>query len=283
MGLLPEIDVRASRDKARELLSKYRRLARMAGIKPSNIKSPQIDGMPRTPQFANHTEDKIVNHLDAVAIINNTVTVNLSPAERKQYKDLERDLVLELGQSDVVAVNAAVLSNKLLQLANGAIYDDNGDAQTIHDKKIEALQRIVEEAQGQPILVFYTYKHDLERIQQALPEAKALDVKAGDVKKWNAGKIPILLAHPQSAGHGLNLQAGGHIIVWFGLTWSLEFYQQANARLDRQGQTKPVIVHHLVAAGTMDERVMDVLEGKRQGQDALLDAVKAKIDEYGRD
>lgn len=210
---------------------------------------------------------------------NNIIEVALNKKEEKQYKQLERDLLLPLTDSDVVASNAAVLSNKLLQLANGCIYDEEGEPQFIHDAKIEALERVIEDAQGQPILIFYSYKHDLARIQKRFKEAKSLDVKAGDIKKWNNGEIPLLLAHPQSAGHGLNLQQGGHIIVWFGLTWSLEYYQQANARLDRQGQKESVIVHHIVTKDTLDEKVIKVLEQKEKGQDALLEAVKAKIKE----
>lgn len=210
---------------------------------------------------------------------NNIIEVALNKKEEKQYKQLERDLLLPLTDSDVVASNAAVLSNKLLQLANGCIYDEDGEPQFIHDAKIEALERVIEDAQGQPILIFYSYKHDLARIQKRFKEAKSLDVKAGDIKKWNNGEIPVLLAHPQSAGHGLNLQQGGHIIVWFGLTWSLEYYQQANARLDRQGQKESVIVHHIVTRDTLDEKVIKVLEQKEKGQDALLEAVKAKIKE----
>ncbi|HBE2210320.1 DEAD/DEAH box helicase, partial [Enterococcus faecalis] len=178
--------------------------------------------------------------------------------------------------------NAATLSNKLLQLSNGAVYDENGDGREIHQEKLNALERVIEDAQGQSVLVFYQYQHDLERIQARFKQAKALNVSDGDIEKWNEGKIPLLLAHPQSAGHGLNLQKGGHIIVWFGLTWSLEFYQQANARLDRQGQTQPVIIHHLVTKGTIDEQVIKALQAKEQGQSALMAAVKAKIEEYRR-
>jgi SNF2 family DNA or RNA helicase len=213
----------------------------------------------------------------------NIVEVELSDADWKKYKSLEREYVLELKDSDVVASNAAALSNKLLQLSNGAIYDENTEAIEIHQTKLEALDRIVEDAQGQSVLVFYQYKHDLERIKRRFKQAKQLDVTDGDIKKWNDGKIPILLAHPQSAGHGLNLQQGGHIIVWFGLTWSLEFYQQANARLDRQGQTEPVIVHHIVTKNTIDEQVIKALQGKEVGQEALMQAVKAKIKEYKED
>lgn len=223
---------------------------------------------------------KAKDYLNLPPRTDNIVKIELTDSDKRKYKELEREYVLELSDSDVVASNAATLSNKLLQLSNGAIYDENGEAKEIHSKKLEALESIIEEAQGQPVLVFYQYKHDLERILKKFKEAKSLDVSDGDIEKWNNGKIPILLAHPQSAGHGLNLQKGGHIIVWFGLTWSLEYYQQANARLDRQGQTEPVIVHHLVTQDTIDEQVIESLQNKKVGQDALMSAVKAKIEEY---
>lgn len=201
----------------------------------------------------------------------NIVTIKLS--DMRAYKQFEKDLVLELEDQEVNASNSAVLANKLLQMANGAIYDDEKNVISIHDDKLEALEDTVEDSQGQPILVFYQYKHDLERLKKKFPQAEELTT----VDKWNSGKIPMLLCHPQSAGHGLNLQKGGHIIVWFGLTWSLEYYQQANARLDRQGQTEPVIIHHLVAEGTVDEKVLSILQGKEKNQNALLEAVKAQL------
>ena len=201
----------------------------------------------------------------------NAVPVQISNVAA--YKKMEQDLVLDFKGQEVTAANAAVLVNKLLQLANGAIYDDEKRTVSIHDDKLDALENIVEDNQGQPILVFYQYQHDLERIKTRFPQAEELE----DLERWNRGEIPILLCHPQSAGHGLNLQKGGHIIVWFGLTWSLEYYQQANARLDRQGQTEPVIVHHLVAQNTVDEKVLRVLQGKEEKQEMLLEAVKAYI------
>jgi len=209
--------------------------------------------------------------------INNNVNIQLDQKAKEKYKQLERDLLLPFSESDVVADTAAVLSNKLLQMANGAVYDENKEVQVIHDAKLDALEDIIEAANGKPVLVFYTYKHDLERIQQRFKQAKTLDT-SDDIAEWNKGNIPMLLAHPASAGHGLNLQAGGHIIVWFGLTWSLELYQQANARLDRQGQENHVIVHHLVAEGTIDEDVLKALQGKAVGQNALLEAVKARLE-----
>ena len=209
--------------------------------------------------------------------VDNVIEVELDGKETKLYKQLERDYVLSLDESELVASNAAVLSNKLLQMANGAIYDEEGKTVEIHEQKLDALELIVEDSQGEPILVFYNYKHDLERIQKRFKEAVVLTSDNTDA--WNRKEIPILLAHPQSAGHGLNLQAGGHIIVWYGMIWSLEYYQQANARLDRQGQTESVIVHHLVTKDTVDEIVINRLKNKEIGQEALLASLKAKIEE----
>lgn len=215
--------------------------------------------------------------LDLPERINRTVPVRLSPAARGRYQRLERDLLLPFEGADVVADTAAVLSNKLLQMATGAVYDENGNAQHVHDAKLDALEDLIEAANGKPVLVFYSYRHGLRRIYDRFPHAQPLGGPEV-VAAWNAGKIPLLLAHPASAGHGLNLQAGGNIIVWFGLTWNLELYEQANARLDRQGQTGRVIVHHLIAEGTIDEDVMRVLSGKAAGQGALLEAVKVRIE-----
>lgn len=213
--------------------------------------------------------------------IDREVVVRIPEAARARYDQLERDLLLPYESGDVTADNAAVLSNKLLQMANGAVYDENGSTREIHQAKLEALDDILEAANGQPVLVFYNYQHDRDRILKHIPTARVLDTE-DDIEKWNQGEIPVMLAHPASAGHGLNLQAGGSVIVWFGLTWSLELYQQANARLYRQGQNKSVIIHHLVAEGTIDEDVMRALEHKDTGQEALLAAVKARIEMEGR-
>ncbi len=215
--------------------------------------------------------------LEMPEAISREVKITLPPKARERYEQLERDLLLPFADSDVVADTAAVLTGKLLQLANGAVYDEFGDVQEVHQAKLDALEDVIEAANGKPVLVFYSYRHDLARIQERFPEAKTLDTSE-DIQTWNDGEIPILLAHPASAGHGLNLQAGGNTIVWFGLTWSLELYQQANARLYRQGQKrKNVIIHHLVAEGTVDEDVMKSLESKDVTQEALLAAVKARI------
>ena len=221
---------------------------------------------------------KAEDYLKLPERINNTIPIHLPKKAKEKYDQLERDLLLPLNDSDIVANTAAVLTNKLLQMANGAVYDENGDVQEIHNAKLKALEDVLEAANGKPVLIFYAYKHDLARIKKHLKgqDLKVLDT-AEDINAWNKGKVPIMLAHPASAGHGLNLQAGGNIIVWFGLTWSLELYNQANARLYRQGQKQNVIIHHLVAKDTMDEDVMRVLENKEAGQEALLNAIKARV------
>ncbi len=209
-----------------------------------------------------------------------TVPVKFSPAMQKRYDDFERDCVMEMGDTDITAFNSGALSTKLLQFANGAIYDAEKNSHVIHDQKIEALQEIIDSAGGKPVLIFYSFKHDLDRIQNKIKEAKTLDTDK-DVQAWNAGKIAVLVAHPASAGHGLNLQEGGaNIIVWFGLTWSLELYQQANARLHRQGQKEKVYIYHIVSENTMDLDVMAAISRKAKGQDALMEAVKARVEKY---
>lgn len=207
------------------------------------------------------------------------VPIRLSESARKAYGTLERDLVLPMKDEAITAQNAAVLAGKLLQLANGAIYTEDGEYIQVHDGKLDALEDLIEAANGEPVLVYYAFQHDKDRILKRFSQAKAL-FSTRDVDAWNRGDLPILLAHPSSAGHGLNLQAGGHILVWFGLTWSLEQYQQANARLYRQGQERPVTIYHLVTEGTVDEDVMKVLAGKEVRQNLLIDAMKARIDAY---
>lgn len=211
-----------------------------------------------------------------------TVDVLLSPAEQLKYDTFEREQVMLFAEEgEITAVNAAALSTKLRQFANGAVYDEQKNWHGVHDAKLEALSEIIEAANGKPVLVFYAFKHDCERILSKLKahKPKMLDGEK-EITDWNAGKINVLLAHPASAGHGLNLQQGGHIIVWFGLNWSLELYQQANARLDRQGQKYPVMIYHLVAKSTLDERIITVLAGKAQTQDSLLESVKAIVSKH---
>lgn len=208
-----------------------------------------------------------------------TIPVKLSEKARRAYDTLEKDLVLPMRGETITAQNAAVLAGKLLQIANGAVYTEDHKWQLVHDTKLDALEDLIEAANGEPVLVYYAYQHDEERICRRFPQAVRLK-GYDEVQRWNAGEIPLLIAHPASAGHGLNLQRGGHILVWFGLTWSLEQYQQANARLYRQGQDKPVKIYHLVAQDTVDEGVAKILTGKAERQDALIDAVKARIDKY---
>jgi len=221
---------------------------------------------------------KAADWLDMPEKIERIVKVKLPEEAWQKYKQLERDLILRFTEGgDIVAANGAVLVNKLLQLAQGAAYDENGEVKFFHDAKLDALEDVIEASAGKPVLVFYIYQHDLARIQKRFPQARVLK-SAREVNEWNAGKIPLLLAHPASTGHGLNLQAGGNIICWFGLPHSLELYEQANGRLYRQGQKEAVIIHHLVAADTFDEAVMEALQRKAMTQNDLMEAVKARAE-----
>jgi len=220
---------------------------------------------------------KNTDYLKLPDLVINEIPVILSEEERQNYEIMKSDMVLSLKGKEIDAVNAAALSNKLLQMANGAVYDGNSGVVRIHDRKLDALEDIIEAANGKPVLIAYWYKHDLERIMERFP-AVQLD-NAESIKRWNNGEIPVAVIHPASAGHGLNLQAGGSCLVWFGLTWSLELYQQTNARLWRQGQKDTVIIHHIVAKDTIDEQVMKALKRKDKTQTALIDAVKANLKE----
>ena len=219
---------------------------------------------------------KSTDYLKMPEYVSNEVFVTLSEKEWKVYSDFKGDMVANLGDEEIDAVNAAVLSGKLLQMANGAVYDSENKAHVIHDKKLDALEDLIEGANGKPVLVAYWYKHDLERIKDRFPVRQIQSSK--DIEDWNDGKIPIAVIHPASAGHGLNLQSGGSTLIWFGLTWSLELYQQTNARLYRQGQRDTVIVHHIITKNTIDEDVLLALTKKEKTQDALIDAVKANLE-----
>ena len=208
-----------------------------------------------------------------------TYPVQLTETAQRAYNMLEKDLVLPLAGEAITAQNAAVLTGKLLQLSNGAIYDEDGNYIELHNAKLDALEDLIEAANGEPVMVYVSFRSDQNRILKRFPQARLL-LSPKDQDDWNAGKVPLMVAHPASAGHGLNLQKGGHIVVWFGLTWSLEQYQQANKRLHRQGQTKPVTVYHVITAGTVDEQVLKVLTGKAVKQNDLIDAVKARVDLY---
>jgi SNF2 family DNA or RNA helicase len=219
---------------------------------------------------------KSTDYLKLPELVINEIPVRLSEKEKKVYDTLKRDLVLSLEGQEIDAGSAASLSNKLLQMANGAVYADDGSVAKIHGRKLDALEDVIEAANGKPVLIAYWYKHDLKRILERFP-AERLD-SADSIKRWNEGEIPVAVIHPASAGHGLNLQAGGSTLVWFGLTWSLELYQQTNARLWRQGQKDTVVIHHIITKGTIDEQVMKALRLKDKTQTALIDAVKANLE-----
>lgn len=224
---------------------------------------------------------KSADHLQMPELINSRYTVYLSEKEQNRYGELKRDLVLQLPDGDITAVNAASLSGKLCQMANGAVYSDSKSVISIHDRKLDALEDIIEAANGKPFLVAYWFRHDLARITERLNKLHipfSLLDDSISIRKWNTGELPVGLIHPASAGHGLNLQSGGSTLVWFGLTWSLELYQQTVARLWRQGQrAKTVVVQHIIARGTIDERIMQALSEKDTTQSALIEAVKANL------
>lgn len=219
---------------------------------------------------------KSTDHLQMPELITSQYEVQLSEEEEKRYEELKADFILELPEGEITAANAASLTGKLSQLANGAIYDDDGNIIEFHDRKLDALEDLIEAANGKPLLVAYWFKHDLQRIKKRFDVREIKSSK--DITDWNNGDIPVAVIHPASAGHGLNLQAGGSTLIWFGLTWSLELYQQANARLWRQGQTSGIVViEHIITKGTIDERILKALSLKEVTQNALIDAVKANL------
>lgn len=220
------------------------------------------------------------DYLKLPELVINEIPVKLSDDERRHYQTMKDDMMLTIKDREIDAVNAAALSGKLLQMANGAVYDGSGSFARIHDRKLDALEDIIEGANGKPVLIAYWFKHDLERILERFP-AERLD-SSDSIRRWNDGEIPIAVIHPASAGHGLNLQSGGSCLVWFGLTWSLELYQQTNARLWRQGQKETVVIHHIITKGTIDEQVLDALKRKDKTQTALIDAVKANLKEAAK-
>jgi SNF2 family DNA or RNA helicase len=219
---------------------------------------------------------KACDYLKMPKLVTNEVKVTLAPKEQKLYDDLKKEMVVSLKDKEIDAVNAASLSNKLLQMANGAVYSDDGKAVQIHNRKLDALEDLIESANGKPVLIAYWFKHDFERIKKRFPVREIKTDK--DIRDWNEGRISLAVLHPASAGHGLNLQAGGSTLIWFGLTWSLELYQQTNARLWRQGQKDTVVIHHIITKGTIDENVMTALNKKNKTQAALIDAVKAQLE-----
>ena len=219
---------------------------------------------------------KACDYLKLPPLVMNTVAVEMGEKEKDLYDSLCADMVLSLDESEIDAVNAASLSNKLLQMANGAVYGDEKRVCRIHDEKLGALEDLIESANGKPVLVAYWFKHDLERIKAKFPYVREIKTDE-DIRAWNRGEVAVGVIHPASAGHGLNLQTGGSTLIWFGLTWSLELYQQTNARLYRQGQTNTVVIHHIVTKGTIDEKVLSALEKKEKTQNSLIDAVKAEL------
>lgn len=222
---------------------------------------------------------KSEDYLTLPEVVYNVIPVKLKANELKLYKQLEKDMVIDLQGQELVALSAGALSNKLLQMANGQVYTDEHKVLRIHKAKIEAMYDIIEANEHKNLLVMYWFNHDLDQLEGAFPYARVLK-DSQDIRDWNEGRIRMLLMHPASAGHGINLQRGGHIVVWFGLTWSLELYQQANKRLHRSGQAKNVFIHHLVAQGTIDEEVMSALSSKDAGQRKMLQAIKARIEKY---
>ena len=221
------------------------------------------------------------DYLKMPELVSTEYTVRLSEKEAQQYEAMKRELILSLPEGDVKAVNFGALANKLSQMANGAIYSDGGSIIPLHARKLDALEDILEAAAGHPVLVAYWFQHDLQRIEERLRKLKVTYAKLDSpesIRAWNSGSLPVGLIHPASAGHGLNLQSGGSSLVWFGLPWSLELYQQTNARLWRQGQqAETVVIQHIIAKGTVDEQILMVLKSKDETQSALLNAVRAEV------
>ncbi len=220
------------------------------------------------------------DYLKLPELVINEVQVILSEKEMKILDDMKKELVTKVEEDEITAANAAALSNKLLQMANGAVYDEYCEVVNIHDRKLDALEDLLEAANGKPVLIAYWFKHDMKRISERF-SVETLDT-ADSIRRWNNGEIPVAIIHPASAGHGLNLQTGGSTLIWFGLTWSLELYQQTNARLWRQGQRNSVVIHHIISKDTIDGRVMKALKNKDSTQAALIDAVKANLKTGGK-
>lgn len=254
-------------------------------FKPDKMNGPIVYSYKPLPNAENAIYEKISDitvsmkaneYLKMPELLTSNYVVELSNSEKNQYDEMKKSLVLEITDGEITASNAASLSNKLCQLSNGAIYDDEQNIVEIHDRKLEALEDIIESMNGKPLLIAYWYRHDLERIKSrfSVREIKTSE----DISDWNDGKIPVALIHPASAGHGLNLQNGGSTLVWFGLTWSLELYQQTNARLYRQGQKNTVVIQHIITKGTIDEQILKALQKKNKTQADLIDAVRAILE-----
>ena len=268
-----------------ERLGRYITRYRLAYFTPDKRNAQVVFSYKPLPGAEERIYDKIdditismraSDYLKLPSLVMNTVVVEMGEKEKDIYDNLCDDMVVSLGESEIDAVNAASLSNKLLQMANGAVYGEEQSVHHIHDEKLNALEDLIESANGKPVLVAYWFKHDLARIKAKFPFVREIKTDA-DIRAWNRGEIEVGVIHPASAGHGLNLQTGGSTLIWFGLTWSLELYQQTNARLYRQGQKNTVVIHHIVTKGTIDERVLKALEKKEKTQNSLIDAVKAEL------
>lgn len=268
-----------------ERLGRYITRYRLAYFTPDKRNAQVVFSYKPLPGAEERIYDKIdditismraADYLKLPSLVMNTVAVEMGDKEKDLYDNLCDDMVVSLGDNEIDAVNAASLSNKLLQMANGAVYSDEHSVHQIHDEKLNALEDLIESANGKPVLVAYWFKHDLARIKAKFPFVREIKTDA-DIRAWNRGEIEVGVIHPASAGHGLNLQTGGSTLIWFGLTWSLELYQQTNARLYRQGQKNTVVIHHIVTKGTIDERVLKALEKKEKTQNSLIDAVKAEL------
>lgn len=218
---------------------------------------------------------KASEYLKMPELVISNYKVEMSEDEKKQYDEMKKNLICEIKDGEITVSNAGSLSNKLSQFANGAVYDDEQNIVEIHSRKLDALEDIIESMNGKPLLVAYWYKHDLQRIKKRFDVREIKTSK--DIANWNKGEIPVALIHPASAGHGLNLQQGGSTLVWFGLTWSLELYQQTNGRLYRQGQKNTVVIQHIVTKGSIDEQILKALERKNKTQEDLIEAVKANL------
>lgn len=268
-----------------ERLGRYITRYRLAYFTPDKRNAQVVFSYKPLPGAEERIYDKIdditismraSDYLKLPSLVMNTVIVEMGEKEKDLYDNLCDDMVVSLGDNEIDAVNAASLSNKLLQMANGAVYGDEHSVHHIHDEKLNALEDLIESANGKPVLVAYWFKHDLVRIKAKFPFVREIKTDE-DIRAWNRGEIVVGVIHPASAGHGLNLQTGGSTLIWFGLTWSLELYQQTNARLYRQGQKNTVVIHHIVTKGTIDERVLKALEKKEKTQNSLIDAVKAEL------
>jgi len=286
MDLFAEFKVLDMGERLGRFISQYR----VNYFKPDRMNGPIVYTYKLLPGAEERIYDRIsditismkaTDYLDMPELISNEYKVYLDDDEREKYEEMKDELVLQLPGGEITAANTASLSGKLSQLANGAIYDDDGSVNAFHERKLDALEDLIESANGKPVLVAYWFKHDLARITERLNKLKVVYEKLDSdksIEKWNVGKLQVGLIHPASAGHGLNLQSGGNVIVWFGITWSLELYQQTIARLWRQGQTSgTVTVIHIVTDGTLDERILKALEAKDHTQSALIEAVKAEV------